>query len=222
MLVALALGGNALLRRGEPLEAESQRRNLLEAAKALAPIARKHAVVITHGNGPQVGLLALQAAAYKDVQPYPLDILDAESEGMIGYLIEQALANELPDRQIATLLTQVEVEIGDPAFANPTKPIGPIYGKAEASVLMERSSWTLVQDGPGFRRAVPSPAPRRIREINAICSCRYHCHLRRRWRHSRCNNPGRRPLRCRGGDRQGPIRGAFGRANRRRYPAPAD
>ena len=168
MLVALALGGNALLRRGEPLEAELQRRNLLEAAKALAPIARKHAVVITHGNGPQVGLLALQAAAYKDVQPYPLDILDAESEGMIGYLIEQALANELPDREIATLLTQVEVEIGDPAFANPTKPIGPIYGKAEASVLMERSSWTLVQDGPGFRRAVPSPAPRRIREINAI------------------------------------------------------
>ena len=131
MLVVLALGGNALLRRGEPLEAELQRRNLLAAAKALAPIARKHQVVITHGNGPQVGLLALQAAAYKDVQPYPLDILGAESEGMIGYLIEQGLANELPGREIVTLLTQVEVEIDDPNFANPSKPIGPIYGEGK-------------------------------------------------------------------------------------------
>jgi carbamate kinase len=169
MLVVLALGGNALLRRGEALEAEVQRRHVLDAvALALAPIARKHQVVITHGNGPQVGLLALQAAAYKDVEPYPLDILDAESEGMIGYLIEQALANELPGREIATLLTQVEVDADDPAFANPTKPIGPIYGNVEASVLMGRSSWTLVPDGAGFRRAVASPVPRRIREINAI------------------------------------------------------
>ena len=168
MLVVLALGGNALLRRGEPLEAELQRQNLLAAAKALAPIARKHQVVITHGNGPQVGLLALQAAAYKDVQPYPLDILGAESEGMIGYLIEQGLANELPGREIVTLLTQVEVEIDDPNFANPSKPIGPIYGQAEARLLTTRSGWTLIPDGPGFRRAVASPAPRRIREINAI------------------------------------------------------
>jgi len=168
MLVVLALGGNALLRRGEPLEAELQRQNLLAAAKALAPIARKHQVVITHGNGPQVGLLALQAAAYKDVQPYPLDILGAESEGMIGYLIEQGLANELPGREIVTLLTQVEVEIDDPNFANPSKPIGPIYGQAEARLLTTRSGWTLIPGGPGFRRAVASPAPRRIREINAI------------------------------------------------------
>jgi carbamate kinase len=169
MLVVLALGGNALLRRGEPLEAELQRRNVLHAAaKALAPIAREHQVVITHGNGPQVGLLALQAAAYKEVQPYPLDVLDAESEGMIGYLIEQALANELPDRELACLLTQVEVDPDDPAFANPNKPIGPIYAKTEANLLTERTSWTLVADGPGFRRAVPSPEPRRIREINAI------------------------------------------------------
>jgi carbamate kinase len=168
MLVVLALGGNALLRRGQPLEAELQRRNLLVAAKALAPIARKHQVVITHGNGPQVGLLALQAAAYKDVQPYPLDILGAESEGMIGYLIEQGLANELPDREIVTLLTQVEVETDDPALANPSKPIGPIYGEAEARLLATRSGWALIPDGPGFRRAVASPAPRRIREINAI------------------------------------------------------
>ena len=169
MLVVLAFGGNALLRRGEPLEAELQRRNVLDAAaKAVAPIARKHRVVITHGNGPQVGLLALQAAAYKEIQPYPLDILDAESEGLIGYLIEQGLANELPRREVATLLTQVEVDADDPAFAAPTKPIGPVYGKAAADVIRARSSCPLVADGPGFRRAVASPAPRRIREINSI------------------------------------------------------
>jgi carbamate kinase len=169
MLVVMALGGNALLRRGEPLEAELQRRNLLAAvAEAVAPIARKHQVVITHGNGPQIGLLALQAAAYTDVQPYPLDVLGAESEGMIGYLIEQALGNALPDREIATLLTQVEVDGTDRAFADPCKPIGPIYGEAQARQLAARTSWTFVPEGRGFRRAVPSPAPRRIREINII------------------------------------------------------
>jgi carbamate kinase len=169
MLVVLALGGNALLHRGQPLDAEVQWRNVLDAvAKAVAPIARKHQVVITHGNGPQIGLLALQAAAYKDVRPYPLDVLGAETEGMIGYLIEQALGNELPHREIATLLTQVEVDGSDPAFAKPSKPIGPIYGPAEAEQLRARTSWTLVPEGCGFRRAVPSPAPRRIREINII------------------------------------------------------
>jgi carbamate kinase len=169
MLVVMALGGNALLRRGQPLDAEVQRRNLLDAvAKAVAPVARRHQVVITHGNGPQIGLLALQAAAYKDVQPYPLDVLGAESEGMIGYLIEQTLSNELPDREIATLLTQVEVDGADPAFAKPSKPIGPIYDAAAARQLAARTSWTFVPDGRGFRRAVPSPAPRRIREINVI------------------------------------------------------
>jgi carbamate kinase len=169
MLVVLALGGNALLRRGQPLDAEVQRRNLLDAvAKAVAPIARKHRLVITHGNGPQIGLLALQAAAYKDVRPYPLDVLGAESEGMIGYLIERTLSNELPHREIATLLTQVEVDGADPAFAKPSKPIGSLYGAAEAQQLEARTWWTLVPDEGGFRRAVPSPVPRRIREINAI------------------------------------------------------
>ena len=169
MLVVLALGGNALLRRGQPLDAELQRRNLLEAvAQAVAPIARQHQVIITHGNGPQIGLLALQAAAYKDVRPYPLDVLGAESEGMIGYLIEQALSNELPQREIATLLTQVEVDGADPAFAKPSKPIGPVYGEAEVRQLRARTSWTFVPDGRGFRRAVSSPVPRRIREINVI------------------------------------------------------
>ena len=169
MLVVLALGGNALLRHGEPLEADIQRRNLLRAvALAIAPVARRHQVVITHGNGPQIGLLALQAAAYKDITPYPLDVLGAESEGMIGYLIEQMLASELPSREIATLLTQVEVDPADPAFAKPTKPIGPIYSAEEAGKLVARTTWTLVRAGGGFRRAVPSPEPRRIREINAI------------------------------------------------------
>jgi carbamate kinase len=168
MRVVMALGGNALLRRGELLEADVQRRNLTRVAKAVAPVARKHELVVTHGNGPQVGLLALQAAAYKSVQPYPLDVLGAESEGMIGYLIEQALANELPGREIATLLTQVEVDIADPAFATPTKPIGPIYGEAETRELATKTGWIFVPDAGGFRRAVASPEPRRIREINVI------------------------------------------------------
>jgi carbamate kinase len=168
MRVVLALGGNALVRRGEPLEASVQRRNLGRAAGSLAALARQHEVVITHGNGPQVGLLALQAAAYEDVAPYPLDILGAESEGMIGYLIEQALSGELPGREIATLLTQVEVDAADPAFAAPTKPIGPIYGETRMRALAARTDWRFCKDGPGFRRVVPSPEPRRIREINVI------------------------------------------------------
>ena len=165
MRIVVALGGNALLRRGEPLEAELQKQNLTRAAKTLAALARQYDLVITHGNGPQVGLLALQAASYKDVQPYPLDVLGAETEGMIGYLIEQTLSSELPGREIATLLTQVEVDAADPAFRAPTKPIGPVYGETEMRLLAARTPWTFVKDGPGFRRAVASPEPQRIREI---------------------------------------------------------
>jgi carbamate kinase len=168
MRVVLALGGNALMKRGEPLEAATLQRNLARAAAAIAPIARAHEVVITHGNGPQIGLLALQAAAYREVAPYPLDILGAESEGMIGYLIEAALAAELGQREIATLLTQVEVDPADPAFAAPDKPIGPVYSEARARQLAAASGWTIMRDGDGWRRAVPSPAPRRIREIRTI------------------------------------------------------
>jgi carbamate kinase len=168
MRVVLALGGNALLRRGEPLEAELQKRNLMRVAKTLASLAKRHEIVITHGNGPQVGLLALQAAAYKEVQPYPLDVLGAESEGMIGYLIEQTLSSELPGREMATLLTQVEVDATDPAFRAPTKPIGPVYREIEVQQFAARTQWTFVRDGSGFRRAVASPEPRRIREINVI------------------------------------------------------
>ncbi len=167
MLVVIALGGNALLRRGEPLEADVQQRNVAVAADAVAEVARRHAVVVTHGNGPQVGLLALQAQAYGEVRPYSLDVLGAESEGMIGYFIERELASRLPGREVATLLTQVEVEADDPAFAAPAKPIGPLYSEAQARQLRARG-FTMAPDRDGFRRVVPSPEPRRIRELAAI------------------------------------------------------
>jgi carbamate kinase len=168
MRIVAALGGNALLRRGEALEADAMRRNLARASAAIAPIARAHETVITHGNGPQVGLLALQAAAYRGVRPYPLDVLGAESDGMIGYMLEAALAPALEGRPIATLLTQVEIDPADPAFARPSKPIGPLYGEDAARRLAAETGWTMVRDGERWRRAVPSPAPRRIREIGTI------------------------------------------------------
>jgi carbamate kinase len=169
MLVVAALGGNALLRRGEPLGVEVQRKNLEAAVqRGLAPIVRKHRVVITHGNGPQIGLLALQAAALTEVAPYPLDVLGAESAGMIGYLIAQTLANEVPGLQIASLLTQVEVDPADPAFATSTKPIGPIYSEAQKRKLAGERRWSFVAESQGFRRVVPSPSPRRVVEIDTI------------------------------------------------------
>jgi carbamate kinase len=166
--VVVALGGNALLRRGEPAEAETQRRNVLEAASALAALAGDHELVVTHGNGPQVGLLALEAEAYKAVAPYPLDVLGAESQGMIGYLLVQALRNELPTRSIVALLTQVLVRGDDPAFARPTKPIGPVYSKREAHALAREHGWTVAADGNYFRRVVASPDPKEIVEVSAI------------------------------------------------------
>lgn len=169
MRVVVALGGNALLRRGEPLTAERQRDNVRVAAAALAPLAQDCALVISHGNGPQVGLLALQAAAYRPDEAYPLDILDAETEGMIGYLIEQELGNLLPaGRRCATLLTQIEVHPRDPAFAQPSKPIGPAYSERQARRLARERGWSVAQDGQCFRRVVPSPRPRRIFELPII------------------------------------------------------
>ncbi|HWQ24627.1 MAG TPA: carbamate kinase [Gaiellaceae bacterium] len=168
MRIVAALGGNALLRRGEPLEADIQRRNIARAVEALAPLGREHELVVTHGNGPQVGLLALQALAYPEVAPYPLDVLGAESEGMIGYLLEQELRNALPGRPVATLLTQVVVDPDDPAFRHPSKPIGPVYEEAEARRLAAQRGWTVAPDGPGWRRVVPSPEPRAIVELEAI------------------------------------------------------
>lgn len=169
MRVVIALGGNALLHRGESLTAENQRRNVQIATAAMAPIAGEHEVVISHGNGPQVGLLALQGATGQPDAAYPLDILDAETEGMIGYLIEQELANHLPaERRVATLLTQIEVDPADPAFDNPTKPIGAVYPETEARRLAADRGWHVGRDGAHFRRLVPSPRPRRILELDVI------------------------------------------------------
>jgi carbamate kinase len=169
MRVVVALGGNALLKRGEPLTVARQRENVRLAARALEPIAREHELVISHGNGPQVGLLALQASAYDQDHPVPLDVLGAETEGMIGYMIEQELGNLLPfEVPFATILTMVEVDPEDPAFDNPTKPIGPVYAEEEARRLAAERGWTVAPDGKGWRRVVPSPLPRRIFEIRPI------------------------------------------------------
>jgi carbamate kinase len=139
------------------------------ACKALAPVALEHELVISHGNGPQVGLLALQGSAYTEVEPYPLDLLGAQTEGMIGYLIQQELGNELPfEKRLASLLTLIEVDPEDPGFEDPTKPIGPIYEKADADRLAEAKGWEFKPDGDGFRRVVPSPLPRRIFGIEPV------------------------------------------------------
>ncbi len=169
MRIVVALGGNALLKRGQPMTAENQRANVRIAAEALAPVAREHQLVISHGNGPQVGLLALQASYYNEEEAYPLDVLGAQTEGMIGYLIEQELGNILPFEQpFASILTMVEVEIDDPAFKNPTKPIGPVFEEEEAMKLMREKKWIMKKEGDKWRRFVPSPIPKRIFEMRPI------------------------------------------------------
>lgn len=170
MLVVAALGGNALLRRGEPLTAQAQRANVKIAAESLAEIVRAgHQLVVTHGNGPQVGLLALQGAAYKPDEAYPLDVLGAETEGMIGYIIEQELENALGhDRPVATLLTQVLVDKDDPAFSKPTKFVGPVYDKEDAEARAEAAGWHIAQDGDKWRRVVPSPRPLEIPDMRVL------------------------------------------------------
>ncbi len=168
MRVVVALGGNALLRRGEPADAATQQANVATAARAVAAVARDHEVILTHGNGPQVGLLALQGAAYSQVAPYPLDVLGAESEGMIGYLLDQELVNTLGTRDVATLLTQVIVHREDPAFEHPAKFIGPVYSEREARQLAYARGWSIAQDGEHWRRVVPSPEPRSVVELSTI------------------------------------------------------
>jgi carbamate kinase len=169
MKVVVALGGNALLKRGEPMTADAQRANVRVAAESLARIAGEHQLVISHGNGPQVGLLALEAAAYEEVEAYPFDILGAETQGMIGYLVEQELGNFLPiEVPLATILTMVEVDPADPAFEDPTKFVGPIYTKAEADAPQAAKGWVFKPDGDSWRRVVPSPEPRHIFEIAPI------------------------------------------------------
>jgi carbamate kinase len=169
MRMVIALGGNALLRRGQPMTAENQRANIRAASRCIASVVEGNEIVVAHGNGPQVGLLALQAAAYVDVPAYPLDVLGAQTEAMIGYVIEQELGNILPEEQpLATLLTMVEVDPDDPAFSQPTKPIGPVYPRDHAVVLAADAGWSIAPDGDGFRRVVPSPKPKRIFEIRPI------------------------------------------------------
>ena len=169
MRIVIALGGNALLQRGQPMTAENQRANIRLAAERIASIAPGNEIVIAHGNGPQVGLLALQDLAYEEVDPYPLDMLGAETEAMIGYVIEQELGNLLPFEQpFATILTMIEVDADDPAFAHPTKPIGPVYDKATAERLAAEHDWSIAPDGDKYRRVVASPKPQRIFEIRPI------------------------------------------------------
>jgi carbamate kinase len=169
MRAVVALGGNALLRRGEPLTAANQRANARVACRALAPIAKDHELVVSHGNGPQVGLLALQGAAYTAVDTYPLDVLGAQTEGMIGYILEQELGNELPaDRNLVAMLTQIEVDPEDPAFDRPTKPIGPQYTEGEAAALKADKGWAFAPDGSAMRRVVPSPLPKRIYGVEPV------------------------------------------------------
>ena len=170
MRVVVALGGNALLQRGQPMSATAQLANVKIAAVALADLARDHQIVVTHGNGPQIGLLALQGMAYAPDTPWPLDVLGAETDGMIGYLIEQELMNALPEgSRCATLLSRVEVDADDPAFGTPTKPIGPVYSAAQAALAVEDHDWSMVTEASGgCRRVVPSPLPRRFLNLDAI------------------------------------------------------
>jgi carbamate kinase len=166
MRVVIALGGNALLKRGEPMTADNQRANIKIAAASLARVAKDHELVVSHGNGPQVGLLALQGEAYKDVEAYPLDILGAETQGMIGYMLEQELGNQLPfEVPLATVLTMVEVDPADPAFKDPTKFVGPVYDEEKAKALASDKGWSVKPDGQYWRRVVPSPRPKRIFEL---------------------------------------------------------
>jgi carbamate kinase len=169
MRVVVALGGNALLKRGEPMTAENQRINVRSAAPALAAVAEEHQLVLSHGNGPQVGLLALQAAAYTEVEAYPLDVLGAQTEGMIGYVLEQELGNAMPpEAPMATILTMVQVDSNDPAFDDPTKFVGPVYTQDQADALAAAKGWTFKSDGDSWRRVVPSPEPQHIFEIRPI------------------------------------------------------
>ena len=225
MRIVIALGGNALIRRSDPMTTEVQRKNIEIAAQAIAPLAAEHSIVVVHGNGPQVGLLSLQADAYRGAEPYPLDVLDAGTQGMIGYLIQQELSSLLPPEcQVTTLLTMILVDPDDPAFGNPTKFVGPIYAKDDADKLAGEKGWSFRQDGESWRRVVPSPEPRTIVEIQPIT-----------WLLDRgavvicaggggiptmhpAAQPGRHPRR-RGGHRQGPRR-RTARRGRGRGPVP--
>lgn len=169
MRIVIALGGNALLRRGEPLTVANQQANVQLAMSRIARVVANNELVITHGNGPQIGLLALQTCAPQTGGEYPLDVLGALTDGMLGYLIEQSLGNLLAaDTPFATLMTQVRVSADDPAFAAPDKPIGPVYERARCEQLAAQNNWAIAADGSGWRRVVASPEPLEIIEMRPI------------------------------------------------------
>lgn len=168
MRVVAALGGNALARRGEPISTAVQRRNLAVAAGALAPLAREHELVLTFGDGPQIGHLLLESEADDSAPPSPLDVIGAEAVGMIGYLLEEALLQQDPALRVVTLVTQTMVAEDDPAFDAPSKPIGPMYDEATARELARVRAFTVARDGSGWRRVVPSPEPRGLLEADAV------------------------------------------------------
>ncbi|MCL6271046.1 carbamate kinase [Sansalvadorimonas sp. 2012CJ34-2] len=169
MLVVMALGGNAILQRGQPLEAHIQRENIRLAAKSIAEVAKDHQVVLTHGNGPQVGLLALMNEAYEEVNNYPLDVLGAQTQGMIGFMFEQELRNHMPGQKVCTVSTQTIVDPTDHAFQNPDKFVGPVYTYEEAQVIQQANpNWVLKEDGKYYRRVVPSPQPKEVLELPSL------------------------------------------------------
>lgn len=169
MRVVVALGGNALVRRGEMPDAELQRGNVNRAVRSLAPLAEKHELIITHGNGPQVGVLSLESVNDPNLtRPYPLDTIGAETQGMIGYWLLQALQNALPGRQVVAMVNQTLVSAVDPAFENPTKFVGQVYDREEAGKLAAEYGWTVREDGDLWRRVVPSPRPQRVIETRLI------------------------------------------------------
>ncbi|MFC7363298.1 carbamate kinase [Nocardioides astragali] len=169
MRIVVALGGNALLQRGQKPDAELQERNVDRAVAALAPIAREHELVLTHGNGPQVGVLALQSASDPHLTtPYPFDVLGAQTQGMIGYWLLQSMQNHLPGRQVAAIINQTLVEAADPAFDDPTKFVGEVYTQEEAQRLAAERGWAVKADGTGWRRVVGSPRPQRVVETRLI------------------------------------------------------
>jgi carbamate kinase len=169
MRIVAGVGGNALLERGESPDAEIQQHHIRAAVAALAPLARRDQLVVTHGNGPQVGLLARESTADLTLaRPYPLDVLVAQTQGMIGYWLLQAFQNAVPGREIAGVITQTLVSAADPAFTDPAKFIGPVYPEAEARRIAAEHGWTVKADGNAWRRVVASPMPLRIVETRLV------------------------------------------------------
>jgi carbamate kinase len=169
MRIVAALGGNALLERGEPPESSIQEAHVIKAVRSLAPLAAGNDLVITHGNGPQVGMLALESAHDPSItRPYPFDVLGAQTQGMIGYWLLQALQNALPGRQVACLVSRTLVRSQDPAFAHPSKFVGPVYEEQQARSLAESMGWQVRQDGSRWRRVVPSPEPARLLDLPTV------------------------------------------------------